>query len=83
MPSYKGQTWEDESYDVVEYLIDNDPIELGAQLRRCQRALATSLQQLRWALMELGPEGKDTSPEPLAAAWEWLLASESGLGEGA
>lgn len=36
-PRYKDVEWEDESYTVIDYLIDNDPIELGRQLARCER----------------------------------------------
>lgn len=78
-PRYKQYEWEDESYDVVDFLIDNDPIELGAQMRRCERSLRTTLGHLRWTLMELGPEPPWTDPSPLLDAWKWLAQSENGL----
>ena len=40
--------WEDPDYDQIDYLIDNDPIELGKQLREAKVAM----EKLRLNLME-------------------------------
>ncbi len=80
MPSYKGQEWSDESYDAIDHLIDNDPIELGA----LTRSLLAAVRHVDDAWTEYVSEDGDDIDVPahaIAAARSVVDAFDTARGE--
>ena len=53
---YEG--WGDDGYDEIDYLIDNDPIELGRRYRLLLRSHESVRKHLLRAVEDLSPNGR-------------------------